>query len=419
MKVYQITEGKTKVTKGPLMGFVFDELKDGSVKIIAPNGKISMATNRAAAEKIASDMTKPKVAPVTSNQTTGKAPPVNNKITPNDVDTEFKNKPGPYRSDTPTIDQLTARERKKLKKNGKIVRGGKTYTLINIQNATLDLAKGSPPENPTKPERSYDPKAGNAKPKPKGPASKFTGLIGRWTKDFLLNTTLGKMLMKTTGGAFGAVAATGFNLVKLEEALDGYMRACIKHGLTPGDNCNVAGNIDLENGKAPSDLLRAYKNCVQTFSEALIEIVLGFLFGVASIPVVIAVLGALSIASAGVAFVVGLIIGGAFIIGGTQLAYEIARAIGLIDALDGHIAKALSWATMCRIARIADTSQDMVPFGLLGDSTVIENKNFNKKSNSAVIKDVKAIIQSDPKLIAAWNKGKPKVKQAMATAKED
>ena len=61
----------------------------------------------------------------------------------------------------------------------------------------------------------------------------------------------------------------------------------------------------------------------------------------------------------------------------------------------------------------------MVPFGLLGDSTVIENKNFNKKSNSAVIKDVKAIIQSDPKLIAAWNKGKPKVKQAMATAKED
>ena len=404
MKVYQITEGKTKVTKGPLMGFVFDELKDGSVKIIAPNGKISMATNRAAAEKIASDMTKPKVAPVTSNQTTGKAPPVNNKITPNDVDTEFKNKPGPYRPDTPTIDQLTAREREKLKKNGKIVRGGKTYTLINIQNATLDLAKGSPPEKPIK---------------PKGPASKFTGLIGRWTKDFLLNTWLGKTLMKTTGGAFGAVAATGFNLVKLEEALDGYMRACIKHGLTPGDNCNVAGNIDLENGKAPSDLLRAYKNCVQTFSEALIEIVLGFLFGVASIPVVIAVLGALSIASAGVAFVVGLIIGGAFIIGGTQLAYEIARAIGLIDALDGHIAKALSWATMCRIARIADTSQDMVPFGLLGDSTVIENKNFNKKSNSAVIKDVKAIIQSDPKLIAAWNKGKPKVKQAMATAKED
>ena len=262
-----------------------------------------------------------------------------------------------------------------------------------------------------------DAKKSKVKP-PKGPASKFTGLVGRWVKDFLLNSTLGKLLMRATGGTIGPLLTTGLNAVKFEEALDGYMRALVNNGFDPSDDCAVAGNIDLVNGKAPSDLLRAYKNCVQTLSETLIEIVLGIVFGGLSIWATVALLGALGIASAGVSIVAGLIIGGAFIVGGSQLTYEVGRAIGLIDAIDSYIADTLSWTSMCRIANMADFAQEMTG-GILGDSTVIENKNFNKKSNSAVIKDLKAIIQSDPKLIAAFNKGKPKAKQVMAKAKAD
>jgi hypothetical protein len=308
---------------------------------------------------------------------------------------------------------------------------GKTLKKFSGPNAEADAnehrdklnkqIKAAKPKNP-KPKLTGDPKI-DLKLKPDtGPASKLTGLLGRWIKDFFANTWIGKFLMKGVAAPIGVALVTAFNTIKLEEALDGYYRALRNHGLDPSDNCNVANSIDLVNGKAPSDLLRAYKNCVQTASEILIEIVLGALFGGLSIGVTIAVLSALGIASAGLSIVAGLIIGGAFVAGGSQLTYEIARAIGLIDIIDGYMAEAFSWTTMCRIARVADAAQDM-SYGLLGDSTVIENKNFNKKSNSAVIKDLKAIIQSDPKLIAAFNKGKPKVKQvmskAMSKAKED
>lgn len=55
MKVYEIAEettvGTTTVKSGPLKGYIFDPLKDGRIKITAPDGTSMTAANREAAQK--------------------------------------------------------------------------------------------------------------------------------------------------------------------------------------------------------------------------------------------------------------------------------------------------------------------------------------------------------------------------------
>ena len=56
MKIFEITEadiGTVTVKKGPLKGFIFDPLKDGRIKVTAPDGTSMTATSQANAEKLA------------------------------------------------------------------------------------------------------------------------------------------------------------------------------------------------------------------------------------------------------------------------------------------------------------------------------------------------------------------------------
>ena len=119
MKVFDILNevtlpGTVKVNKGPLKGFMFDQMSGGRIKVTAPDGTSITASSQADAKKQAEKYAK---TSMTSSTKTTKVPVK-------------------YNPDIPTRDKLTRGQVKQMARTGKVTVDGKTFTKRQIAKNT-------------------------------------------------------------------------------------------------------------------------------------------------------------------------------------------------------------------------------------------------------------------------------------------
>jgi len=210
MKVYQILEAKTIVKKGPLQGFSFDTLDDGQVKITAPDGKTSIASNRYAAEIRAKEMLPGAKAPTPIvNQPKGDAPKVGPATNGNNSYGTYGELKAGVKPGTPTSDSLSRGQERKLDRHGKIKVNGQSYTRAMIDAADAEAARLSgsdagkdirPGDDKAKPTTKPD-----TPDTPDTPDDPPKGLLGK------ILVALGSLLSSTLKALFSTKVAVVLN----------------------------------------------------------------------------------------------------------------------------------------------------------------------------------------------------------------
>jgi len=426
MKVYQITEAKTIVKKGPLQGFSFDTLDDGQIKITAPDGKTSIASNRYAAEIRAKEMLPGAKAPTPIvDQPKGDAPKVG-PATPTDTPKDPGELKAGVKPGTPTSDSLSRSQQRKLSRHGKIKVNGQSYTRAQIAaaDAEAERIRNSAAGKDVRP--GDDKVKPTAKPDtPDTPDDPPKGLLGK------ILDALGSRVASTLKALFSTKIAvvlnSAINISAFEDQLDAYLRA-IKND---ANNVDKAGRqaflTGLENGNLTPGVSRAYLEAVERFNQLIVEAVISIVL--AGGWTAFALLTGFSIGTGGVGAILSLVAGGAFVVGGTMALYQLFESLGINDWLENNMSGPLmNPARILGTALAVDGTQQW--FGerldwlggiagaddagdIVRDSiTYTENKNnaINPNKAKAIIKD---FIKSNPKMQAAYKRGKEEAKEIM------
>ena len=423
MKVYQILEAKTIVKKGPLQGFSFDTLDDGQIKITAPDGKTSIASNRYAAEIRAKEMLPGAKAPTPIvNQPKGDAPKVG-PATPTDTPKAPAFKAG-VKPGTPTSDSLSRGQERKLARHGKIKVNGQLYTRAMIDAADAEAARLSgsdagkdirPGDDKVKPTTKPD--------TPDTPDDPPKGLLGK------ILDALGSRVSSTLKALFSTKVAvvlnSAINISAFEDQLDALLRAIKEDSLNVDIADRQAFLTGLEKGNLTPKVNIAYLESVERFNQLIVEAVISIVL--AGGWTAAALLTGFSIGTGGVGAILSLVAGGAFVVGGTMLLYQLFESLGINDWLESNISgrlmnpkrilataysvngtqewfgESLDW--LGGIAG-ADDAGDIVRDSI----TYTENKNnaINPNKAKAIIKD---FIKSNPKMQAAYKRGKEEAKE--------
>lgn len=237
-------------------------------------------------------------------------------------------------------------------------------------------------------------------------------------------------------GVVGSAVQVALNVPQLEDAFDAYLRSLVKAGMTDPSRCKTIGNIATSDGGVPLYVARAYRKVVSLTTELIFEAFVGF-FTAASAASAAAVAAALFVAlgvsTGGTSVVLGLIVGGAWLIGGPELIRRCLDALGVQEKLENFVGSTfLSLEQSCRWARIMDRAQDLgnqgadivggalwgvddFSSGVFGESATI----VEEKSSSAIKSDLEKIIKSDPEILAAYKKGKKLLPKFKAKLKAD
>ena len=344
------------------------------------------------------------------------------------------------RPGTPTMGQLSDAQQRRLSRTGKIRHKGRQYTRAQINAATelaARLATVQSPDLRAEPRNTTtttptDTPDTDAKPK-QGIIDKVKKII----KDWFLNSKVGKILARFFTGALATKIITLFNIAALEDALDGYVRAIADHGATLDTQEKKLAFIEqMKAGDIPPRVADAYLACVEKVARIITEAAAAGIATFLTFKTAGAALAGLAgfIGTGPIGWIVAIIAGGALIWGGTELIAEILDAVGLADLLEDQIAPVLSPRTMFNVARIADGIQEMVGIALdTGDSipvvslvvpdgdVVRDSVNNNapkqlkeRKSTSEIRSNLQQMMQDNPKLRQAFEKGKDKGKEAVA-----
>jgi len=210
----------------------------------------------------------------------------------------------------------------------------------------------------------------------------------------------------------GAAIQLALNGPQLEDAFDAYLRALAKHGYTDMGKCDAIGQIKKDGSNVPQDIAKTYTRVVELTAETISEAAIGAVAGMTT-PLMYTVAGLLwvklGIVSGGVTVVMSLIAGGAWLIGGPELIRRCFDALGTQDKFENYIAeKGMQLDQMCRLAVLADYGQDAanltIGFGTKAFGESVEL--VEEKSESAIKQDLAKLIKSDPKILAAYKKGK-------------
>ena len=348
----------------------------------------------------------------TPSQSRNPSPPdgrVEPRFTDPDMDIRTDIKPG-----TPSTGGLSAAEQRRISRTGSITRNGTVYTRADIarRDAAIRAAGGDPTRPPLQQQ------AASQSRNPTGKQGFLRTMIGK-----IWDHPLFKGLRALMGSSTWIALTTALNLSQVEDALDGYLRAIKQdaEGIGPDGQARFINSI--RSGNTPTGIARAYTECVeritQLFLEAIIALVLGGTW-------TLAILAGLSLGTGFIGAILALIAGGAFVIGGTALMYEILDRVGVNDMLENLVSRVMTpaqilyWAVnidehQLYFGEIADGWAGLLVDNagdLIRDSIVYEESKgiVSSEEQKNIIKD---IIKSDPKLLSAYNDGKEEAKEIM------
>ena len=452
MKIFEITEadiGTVTVKKGPLKGFIFDPLKDGRIKVTAPDGTSMTATSQANAEKLAQKHIRTTTPDTPAKKTD--APTKNEpKLDKTKTDTPTKNEPkldktktGPsglggrkeplltdpdkdtkaknigfekYPKGTPSKDLLRTGQLRQLARTGKVTYKGKSYTKNQVLSAT-----------------SAKKKAAISAKKNQSGLGKMRGMASDMAK---------KTLKYFTYPGLGAAINTFWNAAQLEDIFDAYLREIQRHAKSLPDD---AARNDFKKyfvngqGKLPREVGKAWRRCV----EQIVDFVLEFFIALAVGGVVLWKLAAIASVFAGpgapIFWLVSLIVGAAATLGGTIIIEKAIDAVGIKDSLEDWAADVLLTPKfVAAAAKKVDAEQELFALTLdgldavaipgdwdLGDYVRDEVKENAQKpgipqklSPSQMKSNLLSLIKSDPQAQEAFLAGKDQAKAAMLKARK-
>ena len=332
---------------------------------------------------------------------------------------------------TPTSDQLTNSEKRKLARTGRISRkvNGKNeiFTSSNIADADK-IAKIKVPPFDT-----------DGKPAAGGPPGDDALFKGKYAQ--ALNTVwssrIGRLFRGFLGASSQATLQTAFNAMVLEDVLDAYLRAIRDYGISLNNKSAAEkaqfrktildGNIN----SVPVPIQDAYLNAIEQTTKLFVEVVLGVILTLGWAGVM--AFTAFGLATGGAGIIASLAAGGAFIWGGTALLSKLLEETGINDAIENWIAsELLSLTTIMRVALSVDGAQEFFAAGAdIATSWISSNEKGStvgnlirddineadasnvKVDSAAATAALKELVQSSPKLMKAYKAGKEEAKAQM------
>ena len=401
-------------------------------KVTFPDGTEQLATSQDAAASIARDWSAQNAprTPSAADDIASRTRP-DGRIEPSVSSTSAPETPNTSNSPelradarpgTPTSNQLTAAEHRKLSRGGRITRGGVTYTAANIAAADADLHRA----------RTAPSIPGETRPSSNAPAVDDAAFKGKFMQALggVWNSKIGRFFRGFLSAKAQTTLMTAFNVMVLEDVLDAYLRSIRDYGASLNDKSQAERDqftrmiVDGDVSSIPPSVQRGYLQAIEQTTKVFVEAVIGLILTLGWAGIM--TLGAFGIATGGLGILASIAAGGAFVWGGTALVNKILEEVGVIDAIENWVAtELLSPVLMFRVARGVDGWQeylgvgaDVMTGGLAGD---LIRDDINEEAAATDVKvdpkaaenAIKDLVRSNPKLMKAYRDGKEEAKAEM------
>ena len=213
------------------------------------------------------------------------------------------------------------------------------------------------------------------------------------------------------GGLFGRILELGFSAVQIEELMDQLLRTyineyarLINEGTDSGMNFQDAATA--AEAQLPTPLMnQQHDEIVAEMVEFVIKMCFGLVVTRVSAGVLAGAMAAV-IGTGPVGWITALVAGGLIGFYGVEWLYELLEDQGFMSGMTDAAKETLSWPRMLSVMGRVDNMFNDNPITSEPEPTesIIESSESKQQFAAAL----KSKIQSDPKLIKAYRKGKPK-----------
>jgi hypothetical protein len=211
------------------------------------------------------------------------------------------------------------------------------------------------------------------------------------------------------GGLFGRILELGFSAVQIEELMDQLLRTyineyarLINEGTDSGMNFQDAATA--AEAQLPTPLMnQQHDEIVAEMVEFVIKMCFGLVVTRVSAGVLAGAMAAV-IGTGPVGWITALVAGGLIGFYGVEWLYELLEDQGFMSGMTDAAKETLSWPRMLSVMGRVDNMFNDNPITSEPTESIIESSESKQQFAAAL----KLKIQSDPKLIKAYRKGKPK-----------
>jgi hypothetical protein len=211
------------------------------------------------------------------------------------------------------------------------------------------------------------------------------------------------------GGLFGRILELGFSAVQIEELMDQLLRTyineyarLINEGTDSGMNFQDAATA--ADAQLPTPLMnQQHDEIVAEMVEFVIKMCFGLVVTRVSAGVLAGAMAAV-IGTGPVGWITALVAGGLIGFYGVEWLYELLEDQGFMSGITDAAKETLSWPRMLSVMGRVDNMFNDNPITSEPTESIIESSESKQQFAAAL----KSKIQSDPKLIKAYRKGKPK-----------
>ena len=211
------------------------------------------------------------------------------------------------------------------------------------------------------------------------------------------------------GGLFGRILELGFSAVQIEELMDQLLRTyineyarLINEGTDSGMNFQDAATA--ADAQLPTPLMnQQHDEIVAEMVEFVIKMCFGLVVTRVSAGVLAGAMAAV-IGTGPVGWITALVAGGLIGFYGVEWLYELLEDQGFMSGMTDAAKETLSWPRMLSVMGRVDKAFTDDPITSEPTESIIESSESKQQFAAAL----KSKIQSDPKLIKAYRKGKPK-----------
>jgi hypothetical protein len=211
------------------------------------------------------------------------------------------------------------------------------------------------------------------------------------------------------GGLFGRILELGFSAVQIEELMDQLLRTyineyarLINEGTDSGMNFQDAATA--AEAQLPTPLMnQQHDEIVAEMVEFVIKMCFGLVVTRVSAGVLAGAMAAV-IGTGPVGWITALVAGGLIGFYGVEWLYELLEDQGFMSGITDAAKETLSWPRMLSVMGRVDNMFNDNPITSEPTESIIESSESKQQFAAAL----KLKIQSDPKLIKAYRKGKPK-----------
>ena len=247
-----------------------------------------------------------------------------------------------------------------------------------------------------------------------------------------LLTRIGQFLRVLLSARGGAAVNTAINVSAVEDTLDMFMRAVVEESQKVDEEGRPEFLVAMTEGGVdalPASIQTAYGEVLERITQLILEAIISIVLAGGWISYV--VLAGFTLGTGFVGGVLSLIAGGAFVVGGTMLLYQLFESVGLNDLIERQVTRrALTLQFILGTALTIDGAQeafavkaDIWTLGLAGnlirddiqqtDSIMYTESNNGTVTPNQASEILKNFIKSDSKLINAYNDGKEEAKEIM------